>query len=64
MPCTNTQNNIPINNPYNLLDKVDFNNPYSVRMTNDRIMQIERTFIVSMPEDWPDKKANRLIQKK
>ena len=47
-----------------MLNEVDLNNPYSVRMANDRIMQMERTFVVTMPDDWPDKRANRLIQKK
>ena len=43
---------------------VDLSDPYSIRMANDKIMQIERTFLVDMPEDWPDKEANRLIKRK
>ena len=43
---------------------VDLSDPYSIRMANDKIMQIERTFLVDMPEDWPDKEANRLIKGK
>ena len=53
-----------MNTSANFFKKVDLSNPYSVRMANDRIMQIERTFLVAMPDNWPDKKANKLTQNK
>ena len=47
-----------------LYKKVDLNNPYEVRMVNDKIIQIERTFLVTAPDDWPLEKSNTLIKRK
>ena len=43
------------------MDKVDLNNPYSTRMLNDRIIQIERTFLVAMPNDWPQEEEYNIV---
>ena len=43
---------------------VNLNNPYEVRMVNDKIMQIERTFLVTAPDDWPRHKSYSFIKTK
>ena len=49
---------------FNIPILVNLNNPYEVRMVNDKVMQIERTFLITAPDDWPRHKSYSFIKTK